>query len=1309
MSVSASRRTWEEASSPAAVRLAREYEQAWRDSEHLRHRPDPHAFLESAGGTGDSPGARLALLRTDMTLRWESGEKVGAQWYLDHHADLSEDTIVALAYEEFCLREEDEEAQDPAEFLARFSQVAVPLRRVLEIHQLVGSGSTATALFSESTSLGGSAGAFPEAGQMIAGFHLVEELGRGAFARVFLARERQLADRPVALKVTRRGSREPQTLARLQHTHIVPVHSHRIDRMTGLHLLCMPYFGRTTLAQVLSDCRQRDVRSGEALVEAIDRLEPGDGVPAGPSAGRAALTLRTYDQAIAWWGARLAEALAHAHDRGVLHRDVKPSNVLVTSDGMPMLLDFNLAREPVAGDGAAADAATLGGTVDYMAPEHLRALAEGGPESVDGRSDIYSLGVVLFEALTGQRPFASPRRGSSVVEALLRAADERRRATPRPRALEPEVPPALDAIVNRCLEPEPEGRYPTAVELAADLQAVSKDLPLPHSREPWTSRVTGWLRRRRRRLAMASAVLVALGATLLAGLGILLDRVDTAKLIQKELDKGLTSFDSGEFDTARKQLDATIELINHFDNLDLRKYPSRWRGLLTTIKSVGDKLRNLNVGPNLDEMQSRAIQKRKLAERFAKTRGDADALFQTAERLRFRLLLNRRQLTEAGVELQDALAPFFVLTSADWTQLDHIIELLDPPRLKRLRIEVNELLFFWIVTLDEFLSSEQGPGNEARRLQTGHAIAKLVAICDTALAFAEPKEPWRALRAWLKRSRKGRNGLAAQPLGWDGPYFEGEPHDISVEGSALASFQWALLCLRDDQKSRAMQWMGHAVHIEQDNYWYQFYLAYVEDQGGLMDEALNHYTIAMALKPKSPWVRFSLAKIFRSKGAWTDAIDDMNAALNELRGQPEARHVHLELGYLYQELGDFSRARDEYEQVTKSDNTDSFARAARLNRANIDVESGAVDRARAEYDALLMLDLSDTAVRHSRALLELRLGQAASAEKDLSALLEMGFSLKHPGEILAARALARLLAGRTADALMDASEARRVYPCPAHERLWQRALLADRRFDELQLDRPDSVALLPIGGQPLHADLRAAADGLAPLAAGRDQAAFRATLTRAVILAALGRQSEAVAAASRAIALSRFSSYAHLIRARVLAFGGDRDAAARQVESGLAIRLDEPGLIELHGALLQAGGDSRGAIEDYNRAIAWGALDGVHVRKASALMTLRDYGGAVRDWSLALRRDPELPEAFLGRARAHIQLSQWDLALADLEQAASWANADPRIEVAIAASYLRCLAEKPDRLPRFLTLARRAAAHMWHSLDGRSRLASSVD
>ena len=185
---------------------------------------------------------------------------------------------------------------------------------------------------------------FRKPGETIADFVLVEELGRGAFARVFLAKERELADRLVALKVSRRGSREPQTLARLQHTHIVPVHSHRIDPVSGLHLLCMPYFGRITLSRVLADPQVQTAMSGVVLADALDRLGTGGELPVGNSAARQELSRRSYSRAIAWWCARLAEALAHAHDRGVLHRDIKPSNVLVTADGMPMLLDFNLAR-----------------------------------------------------------------------------------------------------------------------------------------------------------------------------------------------------------------------------------------------------------------------------------------------------------------------------------------------------------------------------------------------------------------------------------------------------------------------------------------------------------------------------------------------------------------------------------------------------------------------------------------------------------------------------------------------------------------------------------------------------------------------------------------------------------------------------------------------------------------------------------------------------------------------------------------------------------------------------------------------------
>src|SRR4051794_22709580 len=200
-------RTWEEASSPDVVQLTRRFEAAWRDSAGVR--PEPSDHLPSDPRL--RPGALLALLRTDLALRRQDGEAIGVEWYRRRYPDLGDEALVALAYEEFCLREEAGERPDPAEYEARFPEVAAGLREVLDIHGLVAEGSgSSTALAGKSPP----AVPLPSAGQTIAGFCLVEELGRGAFARVFRAEERQLADRPVALKVSRLGSREPQTLAR---------------------------------------------------------------------------------------------------------------------------------------------------------------------------------------------------------------------------------------------------------------------------------------------------------------------------------------------------------------------------------------------------------------------------------------------------------------------------------------------------------------------------------------------------------------------------------------------------------------------------------------------------------------------------------------------------------------------------------------------------------------------------------------------------------------------------------------------------------------------------------------------------------------------------------------------------------------------------------------------------------------------------------------------------------------------------------------------------------------------------------------
>src|SRR5207249_109242 len=120
----------------------------------------------------------------------------------------------------------------------------------------------------------------------------------------------------------------------------------------------------------------------------------------------------SYVEAVLWIGARLADGLAHAHDRGVIHRDLKPANILLTDDGQPMLLDFNLSDDArLQGSPAAAG---MGGTLPYMSPEQLRAFVDR-TRSLDARTDLYALGVILYELLTRKHPFPVRRRASHAV------------------------------------------------------------------------------------------------------------------------------------------------------------------------------------------------------------------------------------------------------------------------------------------------------------------------------------------------------------------------------------------------------------------------------------------------------------------------------------------------------------------------------------------------------------------------------------------------------------------------------------------------------------------------------------------------------------------------------------------------------------------------------------------------------------------------------------------------------------------------------------------------------------------------------
>jgi serine/threonine protein kinase/tetratricopeptide (TPR) repeat protein len=398
--------------------------------------------------------------------------------------------------------------------------------------------------------------AMPEVGSDFVGFRLLAELGRGALSQVFLARQGDVANRYVVIKVAPDIAGETQTLGQLQHTNVVPLYS--VHRSGPLCAVCMPFYGSTTLADVLKSLHGREAlpNSGAELISTlVDRLSTvPDGVPqpvapsvagvsdpgpaslrpatgapgsngltdsstrlVGPTRGRSNAILHmlqklSYVEAVLWLGSRLADGLAHAHEHGILHRDLKPANVLLTDDGQPMLLDFNLSHDTKLS--GSATAAQAGGTLPFMAPEQLQAY-QAQTCSLNYTSDLYALGVILFELLTGRHPFSTP---TGPIKAVLdQMIADRLQPPPAVRCWNKAVSPAVEAIVRKCLEPNPARRYASARALQDDIERQLADLPLKHIPEPsYRERARKWVRRHPR--LMSSTTMLAACGILLAGL-----------------------------------------------------------------------------------------------------------------------------------------------------------------------------------------------------------------------------------------------------------------------------------------------------------------------------------------------------------------------------------------------------------------------------------------------------------------------------------------------------------------------------------------------------------------------------------------------------------------------------------------------------------------------------------------------------------------------------------------------------------------------------------------------------------------------
>jgi WD40 repeat protein/tetratricopeptide (TPR) repeat protein/tRNA A-37 threonylcarbamoyl transferase component Bud32 len=336
-------------------------------------------------------------------------------------------------------------------------------------------------------------------------FELVEAVGVGAFGSVYKARDPQL-DRTVAIKVPRAGSlataedrdrflREARSVAQLRHARIVPVHE--VGEHEGTPYLVSDFVRGVTLSDLLTS-RRPTPREAAALV------------------------------------ADIADTLQYAHEQGVIHRDVKPSNILLDDQGRPHLMDFGLAKREAGEVTMTFDGQVLG-TPAYMSPEQ----AKGEGHKVDGRSDIYSLGVILYELLTGELPF----RGNTRMLLHQVLHDEPR----SPRSLNDRIPRDLETICIKAMAKEPSRRYATMRELAEDLRRFLNGEAI--RARPVGSLERGW------RWCKRNPVVAGLTATLVAV-------VSTASVLSVASVLAAAHFNrlaQSEADAGRKERIALIE------------------------------------------------------------------------------------------------------------------------------------------------------------------------------------------------------------------------------------------------------------------------------------------------------------------------------------------------------------------------------------------------------------------------------------------------------------------------------------------------------------------------------------------------------------------------------------------------------------------------------------------------------------------------------------------------------------------------------------------------------------------------------
>jgi serine/threonine-protein kinase len=732
----------------------------------------------------------------------------------------------------------------------------------------------------------------------VPGYEMEAVLGRGGMGVVYKARHPRL-NRAVALKMLLAGPyagpgelerffREAQTVAGLRHANIVQVHE--AGDVDGRPYFAMEFVEGGSLAQNLTG-KPQPPRQAAALV------------------------------------ATVAEAVHTAHQRGVVHRDLKPGNILLTADGTPKLTDFGLARQLDSAGGLTQSGAPVG-TPSYMAPEQ----AEGKSRDIGPMVDVYALGAILYELLTGRPPF----RGATAAETVQQVIHQE---PAPPCRLNASVPRDLETVCLKCLQKDAQRRYPSAVALAEDLGRWQRGEPVAARPVTRVERVLRWAGRNRMAAGLVFTVLALLGVAVGAGLR------EWARAAQRR----------AEVANWEARLNEAISL----------QQEGRYAESGTILEQLSD------AGPDdLRERIERAWTDLSLVERLDAIRVNR-GIFQQG------LFNRRRSNARADRDYGEAL------------EVAGLVDLTSVPQDAAARVETSNIRRALVAALDDWAicttdpkrrwllevarRADPDPQGWRDRVRDPDAWADPVVLGELARTASVQKQTVQLLVALGER---------LQDAGADAVPFLTRVHQ------RYPGYFWANLVLGD-----ALLRKKH--YVEATRY-YQAALALrpgvavVYNQLGValavtgrLDEAIDHFHEALRIDPALTVAHCHLANSLKLRGRVAEAIDHYHKAL---RIDPDDATVHSNLGVTLTEMGRPLEGVQHYRQALRIDPTRA---SVHRNLGNALYALGQADEAIDHFRQYLRSNARDTGVLNDLALALQSKGRTDEASDQLRRALQV--------------------------------------------------------------------------------------------------------------------------------------------------------------------------------------------------------------------------------------------------------------------------------------------------------------------------------